>query len=104
MPNDEQRILLTQAATGMVLSRPVALPSKVMLCARGTQLNDATIARLMARGLKRIWVQGHPLPSPAHENYAEVIRRLQERFSRVQQVSTMIGIQRAVERVLVRRA
>lgn len=103
MPSDEQRILLTQAAAGMVLSRPVALPSKVMLCSRGTALNDATIARLMARGLKRVWVQGHPLPSPALENYADVTRRLQERFSRVQHSATMIGLQRAVERVLVRR-
>src|SRR4051812_33730501 len=104
MGNDEQRILLTQAAAGMVLSRAVALPTKVMLCAKGTELNDATIARLMARGLKRVWVQGHPLPSPARENYAAVLLALQERFSRVQQAPTMAGIQRAVERVLVRRA
>jgi carbamoylphosphate synthase small subunit len=103
MPSDEQRILITQAASGMVLSRPVALQTKVMLCARGSELNDATIARLMARGIKRIWVQGHPLPGPAQEDYAGVMRRLHERFSRVQHVPTMLGIQRAVERVLVRR-
>ena len=103
MPIDEQRILITQAAAGMVLSRPVALQTKVMLCARGAELNDATITRLMARGIKRIWVQGHPLPGPVPEDYAGVIRRLQERFSRVQHVPLMIGIQRVVERVLIRR-
>ena len=104
MPNDEQRILITQAAPGMVLSRHVALQSKVMLCPRGAELSNETITRLMARGIKRIWVQGHPLPGPAQEDYAGIIRRLHERFSRVQHVPTMIGIQQAVERVLVRRA
>ena len=104
MPNDEQRILLTQAAPGMTLSRHVVLQTKVMLCPRGAELSNETIARMMARGIKRVWVQGHPLPGPAKEDYAGIIRLLHERFSRVQQVPIMVGIQRVVERVLVRRA
>ena len=47
MAKDEQRILLTQALPGMVLSRPVVLPSKVVLCASGMELTDSVITRLM---------------------------------------------------------
>jgi len=100
---DEQRILLTQAAAGMVLARPVVLPSKVALCARGTVLSDGLITKLMARGIKRIHVQGQPLPGPSQEAYLESIKKLHERFSRVRHVPLMVSLQYIVERVMVKR-
>ncbi len=103
MPNDEQRILLTQAAPGMVLARPVVLPNKVSLCARGTELSDLLITRLMARGIKRVYVQGHPLPGRSQEAYLDSIKKLHDRFSRVRHVPLMVSLQILVERVMVKR-
>jgi hypothetical protein len=103
VPIDEQRILLTQAAPGMVLSRTVALPNKVPLCARGTALTEVIISRLMSRGIKRVYVQGHPLPTPSREAYIEVMTKLAERFSRVRHEPIMVNLQKLVERALTRR-
>ena len=102
-PDAEQRILITQAAPGMVLSRPVSMPNKVALCARGMELNDGMITRLMSRGIKRIWVVGQPLPRPGKDAYLETVRKLRERFSRVRHVPIMVSLQQLVEKVLVRR-
>jgi hypothetical protein len=103
MPVDEQRILITQAVPGMVLSQPVVLPNKVALCARGTELSAPLIARLMQRGIKRVHVRGHPIPDLAQQGYAEVVRRLRLRFSRVRDRPVMVELERVVERVLVSR-
>lgn len=102
-PSAEQRILITQAAAGMVLSRPVAMPNKVALCSKGMELSDGIIIRLMSRGIKRIWVVGQPLPRPTQDAYLETIRKLRERFSRVRHVPLMVSLQQVVEKVLVRR-
>ncbi len=102
-PHDEQRILITQAAPGMTLSRPVVLPNKVALCARGTVLSETLITRLMARGIKRVHVQGHPLPGPSQDAYLESIKKLHERFSRVRHVPLMVSLQQLVERTMVKR-
>ena len=102
-PIDEQRILITQATAGMTLSRPVAMPNKIALCARGTVLSDILITRLMARGIKRIYVKGHPLPGPDKDAYLESMKKLHERFSRVRHIPFMVSLQQTVERVMVKR-
>ncbi len=102
-PIDEQRILITQAAAGMTLSRPVAMPNKIALCSRGTVLSDILITRLMARGIKRIYVKGHPLPGPDKDAYLESMKKLYERFSRVRHVPFMVSLQQTVERVMIKR-
>lgn len=102
-PTDEQRILITQAAPGMILARHVVLPSKVSLCSRGTVLSEVLITRLMARGIKRIYVQGHPLPRPSQDAYLESIQKLHERFSRVRHVPLMVTLHAIVERVMAKR-
>ena len=102
-PIDEQRILITQAAPGMILSRPVVLPNKVALCARGTPLSEVLITRLMARGIKRVHVQGHPLPGPSQDAYLDSIKKLHDRFSRVRHVPMMVSLQYLVERAMVKR-
>ena len=103
MAKDEQRILLTQAAPGMVLSQPVVLPNKVTLCARGLELSDVIITRLMTRGIKRVHVLGHPLPHPNHEAFDESLAKLHERFSRVRHVPLMVSLEQIVEKAIVRR-
>jgi hypothetical protein len=100
---DEQRILITQATVGMTLSRPVAMPNKIALCSRGTVLSEILITRLMARGIKRIYVKGHPLPGPDKDAYLESMKKLHERFSRVRHIPFMVSLQQTVERVLVKR-
>jgi hypothetical protein len=99
----EQRILLTQATAGMVLSRPVVLPNKVVLCARGMALSDIMIVRLMSRGIKRIHVEGNQLPGQGQEAFEESMRKLHERFSRVRHVPLMVSLAQIVERATVRR-
>jgi hypothetical protein len=102
-PPNEQRILLSQATAGMILSRPVALPNKVVLCARGLELSDIMIIRLMSRGIKRVYVQGNPLPGIGHDAFEESIRKLHERFSRVTHVPLMLSLAQLVEKAIVRR-
>lgn len=103
-PEEEQRILLTQAAPGMVLSRPVQLPNKMVLCPRGTDLNDPLITKLMGLGIKRVWVRGQPLPILGHEGFAQRLARLRLGFSRVRHVPLMAALEQAVEKQIVRRA
>lgn len=103
MPKDEQRILLTQAAPGMVLSRPVVLPSKVVLCASGMELTESVITRLMTRGIKRVHVVGRSLPGPTPDAFGECMTKLRERFSRVRHVPLMLNLEQIVEKAMVRR-
>ena len=107
LPSDvsgtQQRILITQANPGMVLAEHVLLPGKVVLCARDTELNEALIARIMQRGIKRIPVRGTPLPGPERESWSATTARLRHRFSRVAHVPFMAELARATERVMARR-
>lgn len=101
---DEQRILLTQAAPGMVLSRPVQLPNRTVLCPRETVLSDDLVHRLMARGIKRVYVRGTPLPGSHELGYRQRMDRMSRAFSRVRHIEAMATLEKAVEQVLVRRA
>jgi hypothetical protein len=69
LPTDDQRILLTQSKPGMVLSRAVVSPSHITLCSGGTELTLDLIDRLSSRGVKRLWVAGHPVPPPRPEDF-----------------------------------
>ena len=102
-PSGQQRILITQAAPGMILAEAVMLPGKVVLCARDTELSEALIAKMMQRGIKRIFVRGSPVPGPAPEAWSTVCARLRHRFSRVQHLPFMAELGRAAERVMARR-
>jgi hypothetical protein len=100
---NEQRILITQAMPGMALARAVTLPNKITLCKPGQILSDELIFKLMNRGIKRIFVQGHPLPAHSQDNYEERIKQLRKRFSRVRTQAIMLSLERVVEREIVRR-
>lgn len=100
---DDQRILISQALPGMVLSRAVSLQSHMVLCAAGTELSADLIDRLATRGIKRVWVKGHPLPPPSPEDYLAFVDRLRRRFSRCADHPVMRELLRVVERGLARR-
>lgn len=103
LDTDDQRILVSQALPGMVLSRAVSMQSHMVLCAAGTELNEALIARLAERGVKRVWVKGHPLPPPDPEDYLLFVERLRRRFSRCSHDPAMRELLTVVERGLARR-
>jgi hypothetical protein len=99
----EQRILLAQAAPGMVLARDVTTAGQVKLVGKGTTLDALLIARLDGRQVRRIHVQGRPIPGPTPEQQQAQLDRLAERFARVQDQPLMVDLQRAVERILRKR-
>ena len=86
------------------MARPVVTANKVTLCGRGTRLTEQLIQRLTLRGIKRIFVQGHPFPARSQAPIDERIRELRMRFSRVGDVPLMARIERAIEAEMVRRA
>jgi hypothetical protein len=103
MARSEQRILVTQAAAGMVLARPVTTPSQVVLLGEGATLTDALIAQLLQRGIKRIAVRGSPIAARSQAEWTEQLRLLSERFSRTHHDPFMRALQDVVARVLARR-
>jgi hypothetical protein len=99
----EQRILLTQAGPGMVLSQPVIMPNRMVLCPRETVLTDALIHQLMARGIKRIHIRGTPIPGGHQIGYTERRGKLANAFSRVRSFDHMAAIERVIEQMINRR-
>lgn len=99
----EQRILVTQAAPGMVLARPVQLPDRMVLVGEGAQVTEQLIGQLISRGIKRIVVRGTPIASPGKQDWATRIAQLDERFSRVRNRPFMSALRDVVARVLARR-
>lgn len=100
----EQRILITQAAAGMVLARTISLPNKMALLGSGATLTDEMIGQLMTRGVKRIVVRGHPITGPASASWEERVLQLDERFSRVRSHPFMAALREVVMRVMGRRS
>jgi hypothetical protein len=89
---EQQRILITQATPGMVLAQAIFTQNRVPLCAPGTPLNDGLIHRLTMRGVKRIYVQGTPLPDRAHRPFDQQAAEARERFSRLEHNSLMFAL------------
>ncbi len=100
----EQRILLSQSLAGMVLARPVHLPNKVPLCPRGATLSAGLITKLVNLGIKRIWVDGQPLPALEQDGFAQRLSHLRHRFARVRHIPLMAAIEQAIEKQIVRRS
>ncbi len=101
---NEQRILVSQAEAGMELARPVVMPDNDMiLCPKGTVLDDNLITRISGCGAKRIFVKGHPLKGHRTDmDYPTQVKKLAERFSRVQHIPFMRALQLSIERILSR--
>ena len=79
-----QRIPLEKAKPGMVVAKPVANDSGVVLIGAGTELSEAAIERLNSLEIAYVIVKGRPLDTgtpekPLEQLYAE----LDERFTLV---------------------
>lgn len=101
--NDEQRILVIQAAPGLVLSRAVALPNKVVLCPLGATLTYELIHILIARGIKFLFVKGTPFAAGMQVGFTLRRERLHHSFSRVREFPHMALMERLIERQIVQR-
>lgn len=97
-------ILLNQSQPGMVLSRTVELPNRTRLCPSGTTLSEGLIQRLASRGIKRIYIIGVPPAGSGVELWDEKVKRLHERFSRVQNQPYLMAMMKSVENALARKA
>ena len=89
---EQQRILITQATTGMVLAQSVYTQNRVPLCGPGTGLNDELIHKLTMRGIKRVVVQGQPLPDRNQRPFEEQARECHDRFARMEHSQVMAAI------------
>ena len=99
----EQRIQVSQARPAMVLSRPVTTANHMVLCASKTVLSADLIARMGTRGIRRLWVQGHPVEDATGKPFSVALAELRERFAHCQHIPLMRDLQAAVERVMIPR-
>ena len=97
-------ILLNQAQPGMVLSRTVELPNRTRLCPSGTTLSEGLIQRIASRGIKRIYIIGEPPAGAGVELWADKVKKLHSRFSRVQNQPYLMAMMKSVENALARKA
>ncbi len=100
----EQRILITQAQAGMLLARPILNASQVVICGAGMSLNEHIIHQLAIRGVKRIYVQGQPLPEPGQKPFGERLAELEQRFSRVHRSLLMRHLHQAIKDEMSKRS
>jgi hypothetical protein len=79
-----QKIPLSKAQPGMVLAKPVARDTGVVLMGEGTELNDALIEKLHDLDIQKIVVKGRPLETGGDEKSVEQLcEEIEERFSTV---------------------
>jgi hypothetical protein len=101
--HEEQRIQVAQALPNMVLSRAITTPNRMVLCAPGTVLSESLIARMALRGIRRLWVRGHPVEAATGKPFSEALAELRERFAYCEDTPLMRDLQATVERVMVPR-
>lgn len=102
MIGDEQRILITQAEPGMILAKPVLSTDGATLCGPGIAVSEDLLHKLTLRGIKRITVQGTPVPTPPRIPLEIRLQALERRFSRVTEVPMMQALQRIIANELAR--
>ena len=93
---DQQRILLTQASSGMELAEAVISTKEAILCGKGMILNDQLILRLMMLGIKRVTIKGKLAKERRIPSLHEQKIMLVERFSRCRSTGLMNAIRDAV--------
>jgi len=99
-----QRIKLTQAAPGMVVARPIEAPNGQVLCAKGTVLSEAIIARLQKMDLTHVAVEGHPVDDgQAPQTLEAELAELDRRFERAMDNRLMAALKAAVQKHIRRR-
>ena len=97
---NQQRILLTQAESGMELAEPVLSIGDAILYSADNVLNDDLILHLMTLGIKRITIKGKHTRGRKLYSLADQESMLIERFSRCRKGGLMASIQDCVRRNL----
>jgi hypothetical protein len=100
----DQRILVTQAAPGMELARPVLLPDRMVLVGEGAVLTDVMITQMLKRSIKRIVVRGQPVNRSTNSDFETRMVALDERFSRVHHIPLMRALRDLVARNMAKRS
>lgn len=80
-----QKIPLAFARAGMILARDVFRgdsPVGIPVCGKETGLTDALIARLENMDIQSVYVEGHPVWEEGERSIDDLLRELDDRFSR----------------------
>ena len=84
-----QKIPLKLATRGMVLARDVFRngnpASGFPVCGKSTVLTESLISRLENMDISAIYVEGHPLWEDGDQSLEDIMRDLEQRFSKVKQ-------------------
>jgi len=83
-----QKIPLMLAKAGMTLAKDVFRgnsPIGFPLCGKGTELTDALIARFEDMDVQTIHVAGHPVWEDGERSFDDLLRELDDRFSKTLQ-------------------
>lgn len=96
-----QRILLGQAASGMVLAKEITNPEGLVLCGAGTELSDSLLRRLADMDVVDIVVEGHPVRSAGEKSLAEELREVDLRFSRVEDTAPLMYLKKRIQASIV---
>jgi hypothetical protein len=83
-----QRIPISLAKAGMVLAKELVRPENPngpAICGKGMELTDSLLERLRNMDIQSITVQGHPVWMEGDKTLDDLLRELDQRFSRVAQ-------------------
>ena len=100
----DQRILVTQAAPGMVIARPVVQADRMVLVGEGAVLSEVMITQMLKRGIKRIVVRGQPVARTASGSFDARMAALDARFARVMHIPLMSALRDIVATNLAKRS
>jgi hypothetical protein len=83
-----QQITLNNARTGMILARDLFhgdVPLGLPVCGKGTELTDALIRRFEHMDIRTLYVVGHPVYEEGARTIDDLLRELDDRFSKTLQ-------------------
>lgn len=91
-----QRIPISLAAPQMVLAKAVKTEDGKVLCGPGVELTAELISRLSKSGVHVIAVKGHPVQIPGEKTLLEMIKALEDRFSKVKDDPILRALMRLI--------
>ena len=92
-----QRILLAQAAPGMILAKEIFNPDGMVLCGAGTELSEALIARLASMDVVDVTVEGHPVVIEGEKTLREELHDIDLRFQRVEDIAPLMYLKKRIQ-------
>jgi len=98
-----QKIPVDKALKGMVLAKPVARESGVILMGEGTDLSESLIGKLKDLEIQSITVKGRPLSTGEEKTLEQIYDELESRFTTVADDKFCNQIKDMVKKCLKRR-